>query len=258
MCPQAGEPLLVAERVSKSFGDVRAVRDVSIEVGTAEIVGVVGPNGSGKTTFFHCVTGFEHPDTGRIEFRGADVTGWAAHRLARRGLARSFQHTMLFEGRTVRDSVMSAMRCRGASEESESGDSLLPDEVLDFCGLTSVANTVVDDLAHGVKRLIGVAMAVAVRPALIMLDEPGAGLHPTEHRQLRDLVVALRDRGVSTLIIDHNMPFLLPICDRIVVLDAGQKIAEGRPQEIRRDPRVIDVYLGSAGGGVLGAEGSGA
>ena len=256
MTPPDPEPLLVADRVSKRFGDVHAVQEVSIEIGTAEIVGVVGPNGSGKTTFFHCVTGFEHPDAGRIQFRGADVTGWPAHRLARKGLARSFQHTMLFEGSTVIDSVIRAMRCRGAPDGSESGDPWLPEEVLDFCGLTSVAEAVVDDLAHGVKRLVGVAMAVAARPALIMLDEPGAGLHPTEHRQLRDLVLALRDRGVSTLIIDHNMPFLLPICDRMVVLDAGRKIAEGLPQEIRRDPRVIDVYLGSAGGGVLGAEGN--
>jgi branched-chain amino acid transport system ATP-binding protein len=237
--------------MSKSFGDVRAVQDVDLEIGADEIVGLIGPNGSGKTTLFHCMTGFQRPDAGRITWLGRDVTRWSPNRLAHQGIGRTFQHTMTFPDSTVLENVRRAIRCRGAAGFRDATVTAKAREALETCDLSEVADRVVQDLPHGFQQLTGVAMVVAVEPRLVMMDEPAAGLHQSEQDRLGALVLRLRSLGISVAIIDHNMPFLLPLCDRMVVLDAGRVIATGRPDEIRRNPQVLEVYLGSAAGGVL-------
>jgi ABC-type branched-subunit amino acid transport system ATPase component len=251
--PQEEEPggVLMASGMSKSFGDVRAVQNVDLKIAADEIVGLIGPNGSGKTTLFHCMTGFQSPDAGRITWRGRDVTRWSPNRLARQGIGRTFQHTMTFPDSTVLENVRRAIRCRGGRGLSDAHITDRARETLATCELTGVADRVVQDLPHGLQQLTGVAMVVAVRPSLVMMDEPAAGLHQSEQDRLAALVNRLRSMRISVAIIDHNMPFLLPLCDRMVVLDAGKVIATGRPDDIRTNPQVLEVYLGSAAGGVL-------
>jgi ABC-type branched-subunit amino acid transport system ATPase component len=243
----SGEVLLDARSVSKAFGAVQALRDVSLEVREREVVGLIGPNGSGKTTFFNCVSGFERIQRGSITWRGRNVGGWPPQRLARHGLVRTFQHVMLFPDSPIVESIRYAAECVrswGRSEACLVDLPTEPAEIAELAGLDPSSKTPVDSLPHGTQRIVGVAMALAARPTLLMLDEPAAGLHQGECDALATLLLRLRGIGLASLVIDHHMPFLLSVCDRVSVIDAGTNLVEGSPAEVQAHPDVIRIYLG--------------
>lgn len=239
--------LLEVSGLSKAFAGVHALQDVSFRIEFNEVLAILGPNGSGKTTLFNVVSGFMPPTAGSIRFIGQPVDGKNPRTLVRKGLTRSFQQSMAFKSFTVRDNLGLAQlsmrrHLRKAAAERH-------DELLELCGLSAAADVVSGSLPYGYQRKLGVAIALATDPKLIMLDEPGAGLSDDDTEELANVIRALPSRGVSVACIDHNLPFLLPIADRVVVLDAGTKVFEGSPADARRSQRVIEAYLGSYDGG---------
>ena len=233
-----------------------------------ELVGLIGPNGSGKTTLFNCISGFERIGSGSVEWNGHDVTHWSPDRRSRAGLVRTFQQVMVFPEMSVLANIAQAIRCAGSSGKLSHADGSRQGylttvrakfalgagyreaalRTADIAGLGSLArasDAPVSELSHGSQRLLGVAMALATGPSLLMLDEPAAGLHDDEIAVLGDVLAGLPATGVSVLVIDHNMKFLLGLCTRIVVLDSGEKLVEGAPSDVIANPKVIDVYLGS-------------
>jgi ABC-type branched-subunit amino acid transport system ATPase component len=231
-------PLQVRD-LRRSFGSVHALAGVSIELGEPGVVGLIGPNGSGKTTFVNVITGFLKLTSGSISWHGRDITGMRAHRIARIGITRTFQQAATFPGLTVRQNARIALEAAGRADDDVS-------ELLAAGGeqLVGYLDERAGDLPFGTARLLGIALAMARRPELIMLDEPAAGLNDAETAELADAVRAIAAAGTSVLTIDHDMAFLLPLCQRVVVFDAGTLLADGDSQEIRDDPRVIAVYLG--------------
>jgi len=230
--------MLEVEQVSRSFGAVRAVQEVDLEVKQGEILGIIGPNGCGKTTLFNCITGFLKPTSGRVRWEGTDITGWPMHKIARQGLVRTFQQAMVFPSGTVAENLAMALAVRG-------GESSELDRLLDFCHLRAVADMHAAMLPFGSMRHLGIALALTARPRLLLLDEPAAGLNAAETATLAEILLALREEGVTLAVVDHDMDFLLPLVGRLVVLASGRTLREGDPQVLRRDPAVIEVYLGS-------------
>lgn len=242
-----GETILEVRGLSKNFAAVQALRGVDISVRSGEILGVIGPNGSGKTTLFNCISGYLRPSAGDIYWRGQRVTGWALDRVARHGLVRTFQQPMLFASASVRESGMTALEALTAFGHRDIAPLNLPrdvDGLLSFCGLNEVADSPSAGLPPGLIRKLGVLMAVGTFPYLLMLDEPAAGLNDVESAELGELLRRVRDAGVTLVVVDHDVSFMMPLCDRIVVLDAGQKLCEGTPREVQADQRVIAAYLG--------------
>ena len=233
--------LLELERVGKRFGGLDANRDVSFAVAEGEVVGLIGPNGAGKTTLFNCVSGFFPPTSGRIRFAGRDVTGWPPERVLHAGLARTFQVVRTFPDMTVRENVMVgafARTNRAATARAAA------EELLTVTGLAAKADAPGASLTIAEKKRLELTRALATRPRLLMLDEVMAGLNPRERAEAVALIRAIRARGVTILLVEHVMEVLMPISDRVVVLDSGAKIAEGPPAAIARDPAVIAAYLG--------------
>jgi ABC-type branched-subunit amino acid transport system ATPase component len=242
--------LLSVKDLSVHFDGVRACDGIDLSVDQGEIVGIVGPNGSGKTTLFRAVCGDVDVAGGRIEWQGLDITGWPTDRIARHGLVRTFQQSMVFASTTVRENLRMAQAC---AREDHARAGQLPhalEEVLVFTGLAASADTQAGALPTGTLRLVGIALALMTRPALLMLDEPAAGLNVEEAARLREVLERVNAAGVAVAVVDHDMSFILPLCQRLVVLDTGKKLVEGEPYAICQHPEVVRVYLGGrfAGG----------
>jgi branched-chain amino acid transport system ATP-binding protein len=232
--------ILRVEELAKSYNAVRAIEDVDVEVHAGEILGLVGPNGSGKTTLFNCVTGFAQPTSGRIYWNDREITGLAPDQIARRGVIRTFQQKMVFPRASVRENLDMAW---GSPNRHLDAD-MTPDGALEFFGLGDFEDTLATDIPFGSARKLGMALALAAGPKLLLLDEPAAGLNTEESQELGELIRRIIRLGVTVWVIEHDMALVMAISDRITVLDAGRKIAEGRPTEIANDPEVIAVYLG--------------
>ena len=243
--------VLATTGLSVRFGGVRAVDEADVEVEEGQLVGLIGPNGAGKTTFVDAITGFVRY-TGRAELDGRDLVGMPPHARARRGLARTWQSTELFDDLTVRENLMvAAERPSWLALAAElvgrpAGDDAATDEALELLAIGSLADAMPGELTQGQRKLVGVARAIAMRPRLLCLDEPAAGLDTHESEELGRRLRQIADGGTATLLIDHDMGLVLTICDRIVVLEFGKVIAAGTPDEVRRDPLVVKAYLGGA------------
>jgi len=250
-----GTPLLSIEAITKRFGGLVAVNDVGFHVNAGEIIGLIGPNGAGKTTLFNLVTGLDSPDKGRITFLGQDVERLSAHQLARRGLARTFQHVKLRPAMTLLDNVAlgaygrtRAGWLRGALRLDRSEEHAVQDEAareLTRVGLFNKWQERAGTLPLGEQRLLEVARALAADPALVILDEPAAGLRRLEKQKLANLIKALRSEGVTVMLVEHDMEFVMNLVDRVIVMDFGVKIADGAPHAVSADHRVREAYLGS-------------
>jgi len=224
---------------------VQALAEVDLALARSEVVGLIGPNGAGKTTLVNVITGFDFPTTGRVELEDRDVTRWSPQRLGRAGLARTFQHGHAFKGLTVRENVEVAALGVGASSRDAR---VRAQRLLGALGLAARADESASALPHGDERKLGVARALATEPRFVLMDEPAAGLTEAEVPELAAVVRSVRDEhGAGVLLIDHNVTLILDVCDRIQVLDQGRTLAEGTPDEIRKNIDVANAYLGGSG-----------
>jgi branched-chain amino acid transport system permease protein len=240
---------LRAAGLVKAFGGVIAVDGATLELRAGEILGVIGPNGSGKTTLVNLLSGLERPDAGTLFLADREVATWPSHRLATAGLARSFQSPHLVASMPVLDMVAlaaTAARGRGILGRTDGGEQLEALAILAELGLADLAQAPCGGLSQGQRRRVELARALALRPTVLLLDEPAAGLTPAEQSAFARELALLREDGMAMLVIEHSMPFLLPLVDRLICLDRGRILADGPVEDVRRDPAVIAAYLGTA------------
>jgi ABC-type branched-subunit amino acid transport system ATPase component len=257
MLAMIDQPLLELKETSLAFGGLQALWEVSFAVPEGSIFAVIGPNGAGKTTLFNLITGFLSPDRGRVVFRGEEIQGQPAHAVAARGIARTFQLVQLFGHMTVLENVMvgrhrlsragllaGALRLPWTRRE----DRVIRDrawEALEFVGLADRAQHPAAVLPLGLQRLLEIARALATEPTLLLLDEPASGLDAVETEKLREMILALKERGLTTLLVEHDMALTMEVADHIAVLNYGRLLAKGTPREVQRNPEVIAAYLGT-------------
>lgn len=248
-------PFLEVDRLTMRFGGLTAVDNLSFSVEQGAIHGLIGPNGAGKTTTFNMISGFYKPSGGEVRLHGEVISGLAMHEVARRNVVRTFQHSTLFAELSVLDNVLvgTHMIFRpnifaaivGWDHEDRRGAQARAKESLDFFGLLDLANERAGDLPHGHQRALGMAVAMAAHPDVLLLDEPFTGMNPEETKRMMELMFKLRDSGITILLVEHDMHAIMGLCDRITVMSFGKHLAEGGPQEIRTNPTVIEAYLGS-------------
>lgn len=250
--------LLDVNGLGRTFGGVRAVRDLSFWVQSHEILGLIGPNGAGKTTVVNLLSGVIKPSSGKVLLSGEEVTGLAPHELARKGLVRTFQSTTVYGSCTVRENALRgayfkryagfvpALLGTSRAKKMRAEADGLAEQLLGWFGLDKVAESIAGSLPYGFQKTLGIVIALAAEPRLILLDEPVAGLSAEETDHVRDAILQVRKRGISVLVIDHNMRFISGLCDRVVVVAAGEELAQGKPQEVLRQPNVIEAYLGKS------------
>ncbi|MEM3018007.1 MAG: ABC transporter ATP-binding protein [Candidatus Bathyarchaeia archaeon] len=248
--------ILEVRDLNKSFGGILAIKGLDLSVEEGEIVGVIGPNGAGKTTLFNIVTGFIPPSSGTIFFDGHDITGLKPHEVVRLGISRTFQLSILFKELTVLDNVFTGFhltyRTRVWSRLFRTGTALSEErrlrerayEIIRFTGLEPFKDELAGNLPHGYQRILGVSIALATSPKLLLLDEPLTGMNALEVERMLELIRRVRERGVTVVLVEHNMKAVMNLCERIVVLNYGVKIAEGPPDEIKDNAQVIEAYLG--------------
>jgi branched-chain amino acid transport system ATP-binding protein len=251
--------ILEVKKLSKYFGGLAAISQLDLSVVDSEILGLIGPNGAGKTTLFNVIGGFFSPTSGKVIFDGRDITGLKAHEIAHLGISRTFQASTLFMRLSVLDNVFTGyhmsyktsmwkrlLRTSSTLKEEE----LLRQratEILEFAGLASLKDELAANLPHGHQRILGVCMALATNPKLLLLDEPATGMNAVEVQNMIDLIRQIRDRGITIVVVEHDMKAVMNLCDRIAVLNYGRKIAEGLPDEIRENKEVVEAYLGKEG-----------
>ena len=247
---------LQAEDITVRFGGLVALNGINLSVQEGQIHALIGPNGAGKTTLINVLSNVTTPTTGRVTFKGEPITGLPAHSATEKGIGRTFQNILLFAGATVLENVMIARHCRtkyGLLEAIVRTGNMLNEEEtvrqkafqeLEFVGMADKASTIAGNLDHGGQRLLEIARALATEPSLLLLDEPSAGMNPQEVNSLMDLILRIRGRGITVLLIEHNMQLVMGIADVVTVLNFGEKIAEGTPKEIQNNKDVREAYLG--------------
>lgn len=241
----AGRPIVLSvEEVSVRFGGLQALREVTLDAGPGQITGLIGPNGAGKTTLFNVVCGYQAPSAGRVRFDGQVISGWAPHRRARLGIARTFQRIETFGSLSVRDNIRVAAEVRRRYSHQRGDVVASTAEIIELVGLSTVAGEQVDALPTGLARLVELARALATQPRLLLLDEPSSGLDEAESQEFGRLLVRLASEGMGVLLVEHDIDLVMSVCDRLFVLDFGSILAHGAPAEIQRNPAVRAAYLG--------------